>query len=57
MARKDFQIARQGERTNAAGKPVSNKLLLSIPDSEYHAIRPGCFRCQDILAHQLKFQI
>lgn len=40
MARKDFQIARQGERTNTAGKPVSNKLLLSIPDSEYHAIRP-----------------
>lgn len=40
MARKDFQIALQGERTNAAGKPVSNKLLLSIPDSEYNAIRP-----------------
>ena len=40
MARKDFQIARSGERTNAAGKPVSNKLLLSIPDSEYLAIRP-----------------
>ena len=40
MARKDFQIARAGERTNAAGKPVSNKLLLSIPDSEYRAIRP-----------------
>ncbi len=40
MARKDFQIARPGERTNAAGKPVSNKLLLSIPDSEYRAIRP-----------------
>jgi CRP-like cAMP-binding protein len=40
MARKDFQIARPGERTNAAGKPVSNKLLLSIPDSEYLAIRP-----------------
>jgi CRP-like cAMP-binding protein len=40
VARKDFQIARAGERTNAAGKPVSNKLLLSIPDSEYRAIRP-----------------
>lgn len=35
-----FQIARSGERTNAAGKPVSNKVLLSIPDSEYSAIRP-----------------
>jgi len=40
VAREDFQIALPGERTNAAGKPVSNKLLLSIPDSEYRAIRP-----------------
>jgi len=40
VARRDFQIAQSGERTNGAGKPVSNKLLLSIPDSEYHAIRP-----------------
>ncbi len=40
MAREDFQIAQSGERTNAAGKPVSNKVLLSIPDSEYHAVRP-----------------
>lgn len=29
-----------GERTNAAGKPVSNKILLSIPNAEYRAIRP-----------------
>jgi CRP-like cAMP-binding protein len=28
-----------GERTNPAGKPVSNKILLSIPDNEYHVIR------------------
>jgi len=40
VAREDFQIAQSGERTNAAGKPVSNKVLLSIPDSEYRAIRP-----------------
>jgi CRP-like cAMP-binding protein len=40
VARRDFQIARAGERTNPAGKPVSNKILLSIPDSEYQAIRP-----------------
>ena len=40
VAREDFQIARSGERTNAAGKPVSNMVLLSIPDSEYLAIRP-----------------
>jgi CRP-like cAMP-binding protein len=40
VAREDFQILRSGERTNAAGKPVSNKVLLSIPASEYLAIRP-----------------
>ena len=33
-------MAQAGERTNAAGKAVSNKVLLSIPDHEYHAIRP-----------------
>jgi len=40
VAREDYQTALPGERTNPAGKPVSNKLLLSVPDSEYHAIRP-----------------
>jgi CRP-like cAMP-binding protein len=29
-----------GERTNAAGKAVSNKILLSIPNGEYREIRP-----------------
>jgi CRP-like cAMP-binding protein len=29
-----------GERTNAAGKPVGNKILLSISDSEYSSLRP-----------------
>ena len=29
-----------GERTNAAGKPVSNKILLSISDGEYNSLRP-----------------
>jgi CRP-like cAMP-binding protein len=40
VARKDLQIVQSGERTNAAGKPVSNKILLSIPDSEYNSLRP-----------------
>jgi CRP-like cAMP-binding protein len=40
MARKDLQVVQPGERTNAAGKPVSNRILLSIPDSEYLSIRP-----------------
>jgi CRP-like cAMP-binding protein len=29
-----------GERTNPAGRPVSNKILLSIPDNEYSVLRP-----------------
>ncbi len=29
-----------GERTNAAGKPVGNKILLSISDSDYRSLRP-----------------
>lgn len=29
-----------GERTNSAGKPVANTILLSIPDDEFAAIRP-----------------
>ena len=31
---------RAGERTNADGKAVKNKILLSLPDSEFSAIRP-----------------
>ena len=40
MARKALQIVQPGERTNAAGKPVSNKILLLISDSDYNSIRP-----------------
>jgi CRP-like cAMP-binding protein len=40
MARKTFQVVQSGERTNAAGKPVSNVLLLSISDSDYKLLRP-----------------
>src|SRR5271155_3314060 len=40
VARKDLQTVQSGERTNAAGKPVGNKILLSIPDSEYSSVRP-----------------
>ena len=29
-----------GERTNGEGKPVSNRILLALPDSEYQALRP-----------------
>jgi CRP-like cAMP-binding protein len=40
VARKDLQTVQSGERTNAAGKPVGNKILLSISDSEYSSVRP-----------------
>lgn len=34
------QAVHGGERTNAAGKPVGNKILLSVSDVEYRRIRP-----------------
>jgi CRP-like cAMP-binding protein len=40
VARKELQIVQSGERTNTAGKPVSNKILLSLSDSEYNSFRP-----------------
>jgi hypothetical protein len=40
MARKDLQVVQSGERTNAAGKPVGNKILLSASDSDYSSLRP-----------------
>ncbi len=40
MKNKDLQVARSGERTNTAGKAVSNLLLLAISDSDYSSLRP-----------------
>jgi CRP-like cAMP-binding protein len=37
---KGLQIVQSGERTNTAGKPVSNLILLSISDSDYGSLRP-----------------
>jgi CRP-like cAMP-binding protein len=39
VAGRQSRVVQAGERTNAEGKPVSNKLLLLISDSEYHSIR------------------
>ena len=39
MAQRDVQPAQSGERTNADGKPVGNKILLALPDNEYLSIR------------------
>src|SRR5271155_3972693 len=40
MSGKSTEVVRAGERTNTAGKPVSNRLLLSTPDNEYRLMRP-----------------
>jgi len=40
VARRDLQTVQSGERTNAAGKPVGNQILLSISDSEFSSLRP-----------------
>ena len=40
MTNKDLQVVQSGERTNAEGKPVSNKILLSISDRDYSSLRP-----------------
>jgi CRP-like cAMP-binding protein len=40
VSKKELPSRYAGERTNANGRPVSNKILLSIPEHEYRAIRP-----------------
>lgn len=36
---KSVKVTQSGERTNSTGRPVSNKILLSLPDDEYRQIR------------------
>jgi CRP-like cAMP-binding protein len=40
VKRKGLQTLQSGERAKTEGKPVSNKLLLSIADSDYSSLRP-----------------
>lgn len=51
LNQKDFPLAIAGERTNAEGKPISNKILLRIPDDEFAVVRPHLARLE--LAHHL----
>jgi CRP-like cAMP-binding protein len=37
---KPLQVVQSGERTNTEGKPVSNRILLSISDRDYSSLRP-----------------
>ena len=40
MDSKGLQVTQSGQRTNRAGKPVSNLILLALSDSDYSALRP-----------------
>ncbi len=37
---KNLPVMRSGERTNTAGKPISNIILLSITDNDFDTLRP-----------------
>jgi len=39
MSGKNYRTAQTGQRTSAAGRQVSNKVLLETPDSEYESMR------------------
>jgi CRP-like cAMP-binding protein len=39
MALTNVSVLRSGERTNSKGKPVSNKILLSLPEAEFQSVR------------------
>jgi CRP-like cAMP-binding protein len=39
MSGKNFRVVQAGQRTNVEGKPVSNKVLLAMPDNEYELMR------------------
>ena len=34
------ELVLSGERTNGEGKPIGNRILLSLPESEYQTLRP-----------------
>jgi hypothetical protein len=40
MARKGLQVAQSSERTDTEGKPVGNKILLSISEGDYSSLYP-----------------
>ncbi|MGA2484290.1 MAG: Crp/Fnr family transcriptional regulator [Candidatus Acidiferrales bacterium] len=40
MSGKHYRGVQAGERTNAEGKPVSNKILLATPENEFNLMRP-----------------
>jgi CRP-like cAMP-binding protein len=41
VPKRPLRAVQTGERTNPKGKPVKNRLLLALPDSEFRSIRPA----------------
>jgi CRP-like cAMP-binding protein len=41
VPKRPLRVVQAGERTNPKGKPVKNRLLLALPDSEFRSIRPA----------------
>ena len=41
MPKRPLRAVQTGERTNPKGKPVKNRILLALPDSEFRCIRPA----------------
>jgi CRP-like cAMP-binding protein len=50
MSGKNLRVVRADQRTNVEGKPVSNKVLLAMPDNEYELMRSE-LRCIDLPHH------
>lgn len=40
MLKRNLRVVREGERTSPQGKPVCNRILLALSDSEFRSIRP-----------------
>jgi CRP-like cAMP-binding protein len=41
MTERNLRVVQPGERTSPQGKPVTNRILLALPDGEYRTLRPG----------------
>jgi CRP-like cAMP-binding protein len=41
VPKRPLRAVQAGERTNPKGKPVKNRILLALPDSEFRSIRPA----------------
>jgi CRP-like cAMP-binding protein len=41
MSKRNLAVVRPGERTNPQGKPVSNRILLALPDDVFRSLRPA----------------